>query len=351
MTALECITVHGESKPMVGRFPGMLESVIQAGKVCYCEFVAVLENLLRSPANRKLFVETKGSLELLLILLRRKEPNVTSRACGCLEYLASETTSKEVLVTFQSGEFVSQITSLLHETLPGISTKLLQSLSNLLCQRTVSRICMTAGLIELLGNIACKSVSSESRKIASKILKRISTHIHTRHERHQAFCDALRIACESSDGNVSLWIARAYVEQSLHATNSFFILRSESTFNGLLILVRSKQGKVRATATEALANLAQECANARRLSNNEKALSLLVETLCAWNDENDDTSKAQREAVRAILLMTNHGQASKRVAKHVGLVQALARYGTSVDGDIELKRAALHGVLVLATSM
>jgi len=103
---------------------------------------------------------------------------------------------------------------------------------------------------------------------------------------------------------------------------------------------------VRAATFEALANLAQEPANARRISTNTVILELLVRTVHESHDI--ESEEARRQAVRAVLLMASNHSSTKRVAKHLGLVSCLSRYGTSDDGDFELKQAALNGVVFLA---
>ena len=350
LLALGSIIIHRESKPIVARFPGLLEAVIGSAEKCKGEAVAVLMNLASDSRNKAAIAKTRGLLELLKRSCASKEPGIRRNACSSLVHLSSESSIKEMLVTFESGLLVDRLNNLLRDGKSDIRYKALQTISNMVSESTANVIGNATNLLEQLGDIGSSSPATDCSIVASKAIKRLSTYMQTRHKGHQTLCEALVRMSKSPGFDVSLWTARAYIGQSLNVSSSFFMVRSESAIAGLLSLARSKHGRVRASAVEAIANLVQEPANARRLSTNEAVVNTLIYNIDAKGDTGG-TENARRQAVRAILLIANHRSASKRAAKQRGLIQSLSRYGTSVDGDIELKRAALHGVLVLAPSM
>ena len=350
LLALRSITVHPESKPVVARFPGLLEAVVESAETCEGGALAVLANLALDSRNKEAITKTRGFLHLLKIASASKESVIVRNACRCLLYLSSASDINKALVTFESGVLVDRLTDRLCEGCIDTKVKALQTISNLVSESTADALGLVSNLMEQLADIGSSSPATACSVIASKAIKRLSCYVRTRHSSHQTLCDALVRMTKSPSFDVALWTARAFIEQSLNASNSFFMVRCEFTIGGILCLAMSKHSRVRSSAVEAIANLSQEAANARWLSTHASVVQTLIECIDRahenWASENE-----QREAVRAILLIANHASASKRLAKHQGLIQALSRYGTSVDGDVELKRAALHGVLMLAPSM
>jgi hypothetical protein len=348
--ALRSISVHRESKPIVARFPGLVEAVVESADTSQEGALAVLGNLVLDSRNKEAITKTRGFLELLKIASASEEPGIVCSASRCLLHLSSASFVNDMLVTFESGVLIDRLVDLLHKGCFDEKLRVLQTISNLVSESSADAIGSVSSLMEQLADIGSSSPATDCSVIASKAIKRLSCYMRTRHSSHQTLCDALEKMSKSTSIDVSLWTARAYIEQSLNASNSFFMVRSESTIEGILRLAMSKNSRVRSSAFEAIANLSQEAANARRVSMHDSVVQTLILCINRGN-ESGVLESEQREAVRAILLIANHASASKRVAKHQGLIQALSRYGTSVDGDVELKRAALYGVLMLAPSM
>lgn len=350
LLALIGITMHPQSKPDVARFPGLLEAVVESAETCEGGALAVLVNLALDSRSKEAITKTRGFLQLLKNSTSSKESAIVRSACRCLLYLSSSSFVNQALVTFESGVLLDRLADLLGERCIDVKMRVLQTISNLVSESTADALGYVSNLMEQLADIGSSSPATGCSVIASKAIKRLSCYMRTRHGSHETLCDALVRMAKSPSFDVSLWTARAYIEQSLNPSNSFVMVRCESTIRGILCLAKSKHSRVRSSAVEAIANLSQEAANASRLSMHESVVQTLIESING-DHKSGASENERREAVRAILLIANHASASRRLAKHQGLIQALSRYGTSEDGDVELKQAALHGVLMLAPSM
>lgn len=350
LVALDAITVDYESKSVASRYPGLLEAVVASGEACESEATVVLMNFAMDSKSKAATVGTRGLLALLQRVASSKDQCTSCNACSVLEYLSSDLSVRDAIVKFEAGAIVHTLVNLVRDDQSDIRSKALQTISNLVCETTANAIGNIPDIFEQLADIAVSQPSTFHSAIAAKGIKRLSVYIQTRHKSHHDFCDSLVRMSACSGLDVCLWTARAYVEQTLRVSSSFILVRSDSNIAGLLALARSKHIRVRVSAVEAIANLAQEAANAKRLSTNDAVFDILIKSINE-TEEDDGGECVRREAVRAILLMANHRAASKRVAKQSGLIRSLSQYGTSIDGDVDLKRAALHGVLVLAPSM
>jgi hypothetical protein len=105
---------------------------------------------------------------------------------------------------------------------------------------------------------------------------------------------------------------------------------------------------VKASAIAAVLNLASNPINLRVLAKKGALLEALATTV-AGRGRVDDI--ARRQAVLAFLFLANHNKSKKIVAKQHNVVASLSKYGVSEDDDRELKNAALHGVIWLASHM
>lgn len=68
-------------------------------------------------------------------------------------------------------------------------------------------------------------------------------------------------------------------------------------------------------------------------------------------DTEASNGEARRNAIGVILSLATHRTTFRRIAKEQGLVASLSMYGSSEDEDVEMKRAAIEGVLLLTPSM
>mmetsp|Transcript_16259 Transcript_16259/g.24579 ORF Transcript_16259/g.24579 Transcript_16259/m.24579 type:complete len:468 (-) Transcript_16259:2850-4253(-) len=344
LVGLRSFTSSGNSKVIAMRFPGLIDAIIREQRDCEAEVAKTLASFSLALENKPAFVKTRGVLDTVMRMAKSTDECTVHDACTTIENLSSNYSLRTDLVQFQSGEFIKQLFTLLSKSKNDIKDKILQILSNLVGESTASLIAGSDYIIKFLSDIGSESY------LAVKIIKRLSKHIDAKHPRHQALCEALVKLSSCDKRDVCLWTARAYVEQSLKMSTRFLIPRCEDLLNGLLLLSKSKYPRVRIPALEAVANLFEDGANTQRLSKNEKVLRVIVQSISGKNG-GGNTGTGRRHAVRAALLIANHKVASRQAAKHDGLIQSLSKYGTSVDGDVELKQAALYGVLLLAPSM
>jgi hypothetical protein len=182
------------------------------------------------------------------------------------------------------------------------------------------------------------------------MILRLSRYLRPRHESHQNLLIALRRMATIQSFDVSLWTARSFIEQSLNLSCSFFMVRHREIMESLCRLAKSRFCKIRATALSAITNLAQVVPNARKLSSYKSIVNVLTLSLNRTQDDNESENEI-RYAIQAMLLIAHHHSASSRTSQNIEIIQSLSRYGTSSDGDIELKRAAFHGILMLAPSI
>lgn len=142
------------------------------------------------------------------------------------------------------------------------------------------------------------------------------------------------------------WTAKAFLDQSALSSSNFYITRDPEALDALAQLTTCCYSDVKTCALEAVVNLTNDALNAKKLALNTRLLQALVSSI--ENHMDSDDAFVRRHAVRAILSLASHRSSTRRLAKQFGLVSSLSRYGISQDNDVELKRAALHGVLLLA---
>jgi hypothetical protein len=204
---------------------------------------------------------------------------------------------------------------------------------------------------------ACATGPSQSERddpdstkvLAAHSLKRLACYTSVCDKYHPDLLDALTTVANSGDRRIRMWAVKGIREQSLSSTGRFYIARSPDMLAVLVGLARNDCCRqVRFQATEALLTLASDSSNAKRMVNSSDVLETLVENA----DQAKSYPASGRSSIQAILALACHRTANKqRVAKTFGLVESLCSYGVSRDDDNELKKAALHCVIVLAPLM
>lgn len=189
----------------------------------------------------------------------------------------------------------------------------------------------------------------DSSVLAAHALKRLASYITVHHKAHPDLLLALNSLTTTQNSRIRFWAVKGLYEQSKSSSGRFFMARTSDVLRVLTLLAISDPNEsVKLTATAALLALASDPANARRLAGCSAILEAFVEN--AKHIEKCRTSS--RLAIQAILSLASHMTANKqRIAKTLGLVESLSIYGVSQDTDNELKRAALHGVIILAPLM
>lgn len=342
---------HPESRGTIMQYPGLIDVIIDRASTDECskvitECVKIIESLLRDAQNRAEYLKRPRSLAPLINQCRGRDAKACLHAARALKQLSLEANFRQKL---SRPEILGALIRLV--IIPSSSDRIklecLQTMSNVICVKTAEHFMAYSGLLKELAKVAtCSCLSDQVRSLAARAIKRLSTHVHPRHASHTELFEAIETMSSAKGRLVRLWTARALVEQSLLAGSSFLMVRTSHVMDTLIRLAACDYIDVRAATFEALANLAQEPANARRISTNTVILELLVRTV--HESHNLESEEARRQAVRAVLLMASNHSSTKRVAKHLGLVSCLSRYGTSDDEDYELKQAALNGVVFLA---
>jgi hypothetical protein len=126
------------------------------------------------------------------------------------------------------------------------------------------------------------------------------------------------------------------------------MVRIHQVVQTLTQLARDDNVDVQAAAVEALQNLAADTTNVKRLAMDSDLLEVFVSNA---EGSGEILAAARRHAVQALLSLASHRSTKRRIAKQYGLVASLSRYAMSEDNDDELKRAAIHGVILLAPLM
>ena len=340
---------HPANRTTIMQVPGLIDVILDQASsnvspdvVVQC--VKVIEGLLCDAHNRADYVIRPRCLGVLVKQCRSQNPSACLYAVRALRQLSIEASMR---LKISGHEVLAALIRLIIIPAASVQIKLecLQTISNLICVKTAPHFMAYSGLLKELAKVAISSPSEHIKSLAARSIKRLSTHIHPRHNSHKELFEALNIMSFAKERLVGMWTARSLVEQSLLAGSSFLMVRTPVMMGIFVRLAASKYTDIKAATFEALANLSQEPANARRISMNGDILELLIHTI---RGENNLESESSRQAVRAVLLMASNRSSTKRIAKHLGLVSCLSRYGTSADEDCELKQAALHGVVVLA---
>eukprot|EP00543_Licmophora_paradoxa_P006936 CAMPEP_0202452092 /NCGR_PEP_ID=MMETSP1360-20130828/10369_1 /ASSEMBLY_ACC=CAM_ASM_000848 /TAXON_ID=515479 /ORGANISM="Licmophora paradoxa, Strain CCMP2313" /LENGTH=172 /DNA_ID=CAMNT_0049070819 /DNA_START=293 /DNA_END=811 /DNA_ORIENTATION=+ len=167
----------------------------------------------------------------------------------------------------------------------------------------------------------------------------------------------ITIATKSKEKGCLLWIAKAFVDQSLNVGTGFLLARTKPAICAMLRLTACRDNRVKELSMESIANLCEESTNARKLSMNSGVLRAVCDGMkLTCNNNNNNTNnnvnegeeRVRRVCVRAVLLLSGHRSSAKRLQKEVQLISRLSQFAVSTDEDVELKQAALHGVVLLA---
>ena len=340
---------YPDNRAAIMQVPGLIDVILdQASNIVSSDVVVqcikVIESLLCDAHNRADYLMRPRCIGVLVKLCRSQNASACLYAVGALRQLSIEASMRQKV---SGHEVLAALIRLVIIPAASVQIKLecLQTISNLICVRTAAHFMAYSGLLKELAKVATSNSSENVKALAARSIKRLSTHVHPRHDSHKELFEALNVMSFAQERLVRLWTARSLVEQSLLAGSSFLMVRTPIMMGIFIRLAASKYTDVKAATFEALANLSQEPANARRISMNDDILELLVHTIRV---ESNLESGSSRQAVRAVLLMASNRSSTKRIAKHLGLVSCLSRYGMSSDEDSELKQAALHGVVVLA---
>ena len=352
LSLLAGFTLHADSKSIVMSFPGLFEAVTDVAQSspsieCRYQSARLLHNLAWDIRHRARMGQTKKCLDALVSLSDSADCHVRVEAFNALRHLSAETFNKAILVSTTDGKLLKSLMTVFNNDDYGqLRLQGLEILLNLVNRETAPIIGSHPGLIDCLGDTASSKGPDSIAALAAQSIKRLSAYVRVRDRCHDGLLQAMVQMSGCEQKAILIWTAKAFLEQSALPGNGFYIVRATDTLNSLANLAASCHPGVKCYALEALANLAAPAANAKKLASNNSILDALVTSI--GDLSKSENALPRRHAVRAILFLASHRSSTKRMAKQLGLVSSLSRYGISQDHDVELRRAALHGVLILA---
>jgi HEAT repeat protein len=350
MRLLAGFTRHAESKIYFMQCPAFLSAVISCshagtGKEAKLEVARILQNLSAHGSNKMKMIQDQ-IVEQLVALASPKELSTTrEQAIAAMRNISVEAKGKLFLATFKGGVVLQRLLQASDER--NLQLVVVETLVNVVCHSTASLISNEHGIVQKLANLASTEIDPVSEK-AAQTIKRLATHIPVSHRGHPGLFSTMLSLSTAKHWRVRHWIAKAFLEQSRLSGSSFVLVRSPEALEKLAELADDKYIDIRTSAVEALLVLTVSDSNLRRLTGNKRLLDTFVKAVERSIDGSEEERQIGRNAILAILNLTDNRSARKRAAKHTGILSVLSRYGISNDSDDELKRAALHGVILLA---
>ena len=354
LSLLAGLATHKDSKVAMIKYPGLFQAVVDLAFDSQAiesriQSARVLSKLAWHVKNRPIMGRTPKCLEALVAMSDSTNKNLRIEAFTSIQLLSIEYENKTKL-TAKAKLLQSLSDAIDTETGDKLRFQALGILSNLLSRETFKIVGSQSGLINRLASLSVSSKGSDSDStaaLAAQCIKRLATYAQVKNVFHEDLIQAIVQMANCKRKTVMQWASKALLNQSVVSSNSFYIIRDQDAMKALAYLVSCPHHEVKEPALETVVNLAEHRSNAKKLAAHESLVGALVDIIDG--ETKGDNPVLQRHAIIAILSLVSHRNSTKRIAKHLGLVRALSRYGISAqDTDIELKRAALHGVIILA---
>ncbi len=345
---------HKDSKVVMIKYPGLFKAVIDVAldsREIESRFQSarVLTKLAWHVKNRPIMGQTPKCVDALVAMSESTNKNLQIEAFTCIQLISIEYENKTKLAAKET------LLPLLANAIGADGGKELRFRAlgvvlNLLRRDTFKIVGSQSGMINRLASLSVSSEVSDMNStaaLAAQCIKRLATYTRVKNAFHEDLIQAIIQMANCGRKTIMQWASKALLDQSAVASNSFYIIRDKGAMKALTCLIACQHDEVKEPALETMVNLAEHRSNAKRLASHNCLVGALVKVVDA--ETKGDNPVLQRHAVTAILSLVSHRNSTKRIAKHLGLVRALSRYGISAhDNDVELKRAALHGVIILA---
>lgn len=355
-------TEHPDSKRYIMNLPGLVEDIIHVALVppldsngdvdaAPLHTASVLCQLAWDVRSKSELVNKRGFLDAILCLLacnNTNNPGTVRAAIEVLRQLATEAVCRVLICKHKKGAILRALLTTMDVS--ELSDAVNHTLLRLIGQDTaVFLLKKQSNIIERLALSAQADEGKEASVLAAQALKRLASCVSVCNKSHPNLLDALISLATAKNSQIRLWAVKGLLEQSKSSTGRFYIARTGDVLRTLIRIAKADPCKsVKSCATEALLTLALDTANAKRLASSSDVLETFVETAKRANE----CQSSARSSIQAILSLACHKTTNKqRVAKTLGLVESLSCYGVSHDTDTELKRAALHCVIILAPLM
>ena len=353
LSLLAGMSICRKSKEIAMKFPGLFDTVVDVGCSQDVETrhqsARVLSKLAWHVKTRTTMGRTQKCVDVLITMSFSSYQHLQSEALTALQLLSIESENKQKLVTSKKEKLVQSLMDVIDVDAGGhLRLQALCVLLNLISRETFKSIGSHPGLINSLAALTTSSKESETiASLAAQCIKRLATYMQVKEKYHEDLLRAIVDMSHCDRKTVMLWASKALLDQSALSSNSFYIVRDQDAMRSLVHLMSCPHRNVKESALETVVNLSENKSNAKKLASSNQLVGALVNSI---DDQPcSDETILRQHAVRAILSLVSHRASTKRIAKHMGLVAALSRYGIAAqDNDVELKRAALHGVILLA---
>lgn len=356
LSLLAGLTVHRDSKAIVMKFPGLFKAVVtitcsNLDQESKYQSARVLSKLAWHAKNRATMGRTQKCVDALVAMSDSVHQKLKVEALTALQLLSIESDNKAKLVASTKGKLVPSLMGIVGADAGNkLRLQALHILLNLISRQTFKSIGLQPGLVNSLE--ACSTSRKEPDAIAAlaaQSIKRLATYVQVKDKCHEDLLRAIVQMSRCERKSVMKWAAKGFLDQSALSSNSFYIVRDQDAMKSVTGLITCPHRDVREPALETVVKLSEHRSGAKKLASSNCLIAALVGTIDDQTDSNGDDAVLQRHAVTAILSLVSHRSSTKRIAKHFGLVAALSRYGIAAqDNDVELKRAALSAVIVLA---
>ena len=374
MRLLDGLARHEENKKRLMDIPDLSRDVVKASTVCAKgrkQCCATLDFLVMrfcrklswETRNKLRLTKTKGFVKLLLTCSVHPSIEIRKEALGTLWMLSFDAASVQVLTTTANDTALKAL--LKAAKVPELQSLALPSLHRIVRRKAPKH---KSKMLVLLSNDSLTRPGGSdkdmdgSRSITevqtARLVESLCRSTSVNEPCHSNLMDALTSMSLSSSAAVRYWAAKAFQGQAIDKLNQFFLARTPAMLRSIVMLVKDPVGRVREKATLVVSQLASQRMNAKLLGYNCQLLDALLlnaRIRCTSSKGPSPISKtstpptvAARLSVQGILTLASQEPSRERIAKYKNCMATLAAYGVSQDGDVELRKAALHGVIMLA---
>jgi hypothetical protein len=336
--------------------PGVVDGVLSsANKICNHAIspaasvtqsfyiIQLLRRLSNDVRSTAVLVQKKHCLKLLLHFSTAGDLAVRREALMTLVHISQCKDGSRALLSNKYKQSIEALTCTVATENTELQCLVLQIMLQLVKSSKAKRLVQSGRLQQSLSEIARST--NTCAIVAARLIKRLASYVSVRDLGHAELIDAIVELTASEHAQIRLLAAKSFFQQSCEVTNRFLLARSPNAMKVIITLTGdSGSDAVRAVASEALFKFAS---NYKHLAYDSRLLPTLVKNLEKLDFGNEWSAQAARCSVQAILTLAEHRSARERIAKQLGLLANLSKYAMSGDTDVELKKDALRGVIVL----
>ena len=336
-----------DNKVLLFAHKGLLTSLLKIAQLDVVDetrgyAIITLMDLASASVNQIPLAKSGHVLRLLsAMVVSEKVEAIRENATTTLQNLAFPKSNRKRLVEFHNGIVVEALSQQLqHDKNEKARRRAAGALTNLACDETAERMAAHPNLLSRLAEIATTDNNEDVQSRACLALTKIASSISHQSPYHTAIMDALVVAAQTNvDNNVSA----AFRLRAREAECRENLARHPGVLEALAHICTKPKAtlKDRDNATRALMHLANENTN-RKIMCNDKVLEALVQgAACGYGSaprrtsvNRADTDETDREhlmteiqdsAIRAIARLATEHSNRQAMAKHEGLLTAIAK--------------------------